>query len=425
MKKILVIIITMFLCVFLIGCEEEKITEEIYNAYLNENVKALNLEEVDNFSNLGFLNSDMKKSDLILIGEGHGTKANYSIKMKFLKYMSKNFDLKYLLLEGSYVNSIKINRYLDTGDEKLLDDIYFFNKEDYEFYKELYKFNSTLDKKDRIITLGIDAATTDETLNYLQEELSKIKLDSKSKEHLKKIVEINKISTEVANNNSVNKEDYNNVKQSILKLYEEMNGYKDYYKKNLSKENNRDLFLVLNSIYNTQNAVNFDDENKNLDDILSNITNIRDNIMYNNFKTISKYFNEGKYFGQFGGQHCYTASGINLSDELKENRSFGTLINEDNNVKMITIMTLYENCNHYLNDVINYTDYNNNNIIEKHINTDNSIIKLNGEKSPYSKALDQNLLTGDEIILDNDKVTTDYFQYIILVKNSLQVEPLE
>ncbi len=242
-----------------------------------------------------------------------------------------------------------------------------------------------------------------------------MKLDSTSQEHLEKLVKIQENIGELSSNMNASTMEYVEMKNSFMNLYEEIYNYESYYKKTLDKENSMDFFGVLDSVYSTYYYSNFQDSNMTLNEVFQSLFSNRDNLMYDNFKKIYKSYDDGKYFGQFGGAHTYaksqTAEGV---------KPFATLVNEDNNISVLTLEILYEKCEFNDNGTTQgYTSYNKSNIIENHIEDDNSIIKLNDKKSPYSKTLDTKL-SSYFIPYDTKSVTTDYFQYIILVKNSLE-----
>lgn len=60
----------------------------------------------------------INKYHVFLTGETHYTKKNYDLMLAFIKYLNKKADVKYILCEKGYNDTVYINRYLDTGDEK-------------------------------------------------------------------------------------------------------------------------------------------------------------------------------------------------------------------------------------------------------------------------------------------------------------------
>ncbi|MEG0614007.1 MAG: erythromycin esterase family protein [Clostridium sp.] len=410
-----IIILLIGISVFFIGCAKKEITGEDYDAYLSKNIKSLNLMNINEFSELEFMNSDMKKSDLILIGEMHGTKANNDIKMKFLNYINTEHNLKYLLIEYPYITSVYTNKYLNSGDETYLENVELPTEDDYEFLKELYKINSNLDEKEKIRVIGIDSGSTKLSVDYLIQELSKVKSDSTSQEHLEKLIKVQENMVVLSSSMNASTMEYLEIKNSFMNLYEGIYNHKSYYEKALDKESSMNFFGVLDSVYNTYYYSDFEDSNKTLNEAFETLFANRDNLMYDNFKKIYKNYDGGRYFGQLGGAHTYAKS------QTEEGvKPFATLINEDNKISVLTLEILYEKCEfNYQGTTQGYTNYNKSNIIENHIENDNSIIKLNDKKSPYSKTLDTKL-SSYFAPYDTKSVTTDYFQYIILIKNSLE-----
>ncbi|MEG2918587.1 MAG: erythromycin esterase family protein [Clostridium sp.] len=410
-----IIILLIGISVFFIGCAKKEITSEDYDTYLSKNIKSLNLMNINEFSELEFMNSDMKKSDLILIGEMHGTKANNDIKMKFLNYINTEHNLKYLLIEYPYITSVYTNKYLNSGDETYLENVELPTEDDYEFLKELYKINSNLDEKEKIRVIGIDSGSTKLSVDYLIQELSKVKSDSTSQEHLEKLIKVQENMVVLSSSMNASTMEYLEIKNSFMNLYEGIYNHKSYYEKTLDKESSMNFFGVLDSVYNTYYYSDFEDSNKTLNEAFETLFANRDKLMYDNFKKIYKNYDGGRYFGQLGGAHTYAKS------QTEEGvKPFATLINEDNKISVLTLEILYEKCEfNYQGTTQGYTNYNKSNIIENHIENDNSIIKLNDKKSPYSKTLDTKL-SSYFAPYDTKSVTTDYFQYIILIKNSLE-----
>jgi len=98
--------------------------DPIIQSYLKENYSTIDLEDEDEFKDLAIMDSDIQGKEIFFTGESHGTKANEQLDMKFLKYFKDKTDFKYYLCETSYSDAYFINKYLETGDIKILEDIY-------------------------------------------------------------------------------------------------------------------------------------------------------------------------------------------------------------------------------------------------------------------------------------------------------------
>lgn len=168
--------IILILGVFLTSCNKEKVTnidseesleqptnEEQIIHYLQKNYSAINLEDENEFEDLAIMDSDIKGKEIIFTAEVHGSKANKELNMKFLKYFKEKNNFKYYLYETPYSDAYFINKYLETGDIKILEEIYkplkgtlAWNKDSYNYWKRLYEYNKTLPKRKKIQVIGVD-----------------------------------------------------------------------------------------------------------------------------------------------------------------------------------------------------------------------------------------------------------------------------
>jgi len=100
---------------------------------------------------------------VILTGESHGMAMNYRLRRAFLSYLKQAVNVRYLLLEFGPSQAGALNRYLETGDETVLDEMYSYFKgtyewtrESYSFWQSVYAFNSALPQSERLVCVGID-----------------------------------------------------------------------------------------------------------------------------------------------------------------------------------------------------------------------------------------------------------------------------
>lgn len=111
----------------------------------------------------GILDDGIDRYRIILTGEVHGMAINYRLRRAFLSYLKKTVDFKYLLLERGPSLAGTLNRYLETGDTTLLDEMYSYFKgtcewtqESYALWQHIYAFNSALPPEKRLTCVGID-----------------------------------------------------------------------------------------------------------------------------------------------------------------------------------------------------------------------------------------------------------------------------
>ncbi len=110
-----------------------------------------------------------------LVGENHGIADNARLKLYLLKYLVRNDNVKYLLLEAGYYDSLRFNRFLESGHIELLDEIfasyqgyYSGMEEEYNFWKHLYEFSAGLPAERKIKVIGIDSISgVRKSLDYI------------------------------------------------------------------------------------------------------------------------------------------------------------------------------------------------------------------------------------------------------------------
>lgn len=414
MRKVVknsILIFSMIILLMLSGCEKK--AEDI-NTYLKKNVKEVNLENPKDYSEFELINSDIHKSKVILLGEGHGSIVNFQVSEKFINYMRDKENLKYILVEYPYVCSVYMNKYLATGEETYLKDLGLPDEETIEMVRKVYEINSTLKDKDKIRFIGIDTGYTLMSLEYLTEELSQVKDEDNIKNDLEKLNEIRDKYQEIAMTMTEDTSKYLDAKNLYNEFYSNMN--KKLYKETLGEKEYVDFSLVADSIYKNLYYSNFEDKSKTFEEVSEELYNNRDLIIYENFKNVYEHFKAGKYFGKFGGQHVW------LKEDKSQLKSFAAYLKEDNDINLTTITMVYDNCQvatPYFQGT--YTDYIKNDAIDKVITADASLIKVKGKTSPYNSSLE----SFSEKIFQSKGVTTDFYEYIILAKNSKAVKVIE
>lgn len=97
----------------------------------------------------------VNKYQVFLASEIHHKKGNYELRLNLIRELHRIGKLDLFLLEGGYSYGLLVNTYLTTGNSELLD-LISYNEEQESFYRELYKFNNSIDKEQRIKAVGID-----------------------------------------------------------------------------------------------------------------------------------------------------------------------------------------------------------------------------------------------------------------------------
>ena len=104
----------------------------------------------------------MLENDLIFYGFIHGTELTQQVEANLLIELMKN-GVRYYAPEVSKSGAYFLNKYLSTGQEKYLSYVLqsYIAPQDasiqwIEKYREIFNFNQTLIKKDRLIIIGTD-----------------------------------------------------------------------------------------------------------------------------------------------------------------------------------------------------------------------------------------------------------------------------
>ncbi len=375
--------------------------------YLEKNHTNIILDNNFNEKNFELLNSSLNKNDIFLAGEGHGIKINYDLQFSLLTYFNKAAGVKYLLIETGYGISGLINKYLETGNEEILDYIYAHskgafecNKESYNFWKRVRAYNSTLPSEKRIKAIGIDMERPLViTFKYLQSLIPDYNTPAIISDR------IQSLKTSLDNVQYLKIDD---VKQMVESLKKDVESNKDAYIHYFSV-NFFDFNYILDNILNTIHSVA--DESKEYER--------REHYMFDNFTKVYNYLPKGKYFGQFGLEHILQGeyeSHIGKFDRLAKRMSKNNESPVKN--KVISIAYEYKDCYRMEGDKELPAGYNfyDTNVLNQYAKEDIAIFKLNSKNSPYKNRV---------YFMKESTVgtTLDYFQYIILIKNSRGTTP--
>lgn len=164
--------------------------------FASHNYSNIDVHRPNIIEQLNILDNDTNSNDVFLTGENHGTNMNFELKLAFLKYFNQKAGIVYLLSESGYSSACYINKYLESGDEDNLKVVYnnlkgtaSYNKEEYNFWINLRKYNLTLPQDQRIRVFGIDVEhQLDTASSYLNDllhgkgTLNRAPLDSFQKE---------------------------------------------------------------------------------------------------------------------------------------------------------------------------------------------------------------------------------------------------
>ena len=375
---------------------------DIYK-YLEENHIMIDLEETNDFTDLSIIDDDLEGKEIFLVGENHGVLVNEQLRMKFLKYFKFKTNFKYYLWELPFSVAFFLSKYLETGDEKILRGIYeplkgtfAWNKESFNHWKKLYQFNIKLPTTRKIKIIGIDI---EHQIKNAFKYMLYVLPENNDTEYI--LNKLKKLSNEIKDEEII---------EFCKWLKRDMKKRDGFYKKHL-KENYFGFKLVNDNLLSRYKVYNG-----------NNFNAIRDKKMYENFIRIHNRLPTGKYYGQLGLSHVFQR-------ETSYVDWFGSILNKNPMFqdKVLSIVYIYDNCKYlYPTDLKDYqgvmtTLDSKLNILKKYAKGECTLFKLNGTDSPF----DKRLLWPIVHKIPEGGVTTDYFQYIILIRNSKALTSLK
>ncbi len=372
--------------------------------FIKKNNCVINMDENEYDSSFKLIEPDLPNYQVYLTGEEHGVAVNTTLELMFLKYLNRYANVRYCLCEMSYATAELLNRYMETGNETILETVFkdfegtsAWSRESYKKWVELYKYNSTLADNKKIILIGIDIEHKPKTafryLNMLLPGTS----PPKDLENI--IKELQGYDTEYCNASDY--EDF--TRRLISDMSKNSKAYKEYLKEDYFK-----FIMVLENIMDGINAY---------DTAEDEFLEIRERCIYENFIKIYNKLGDVKFFGQWGIWHVYQkyegvqpiAARLNTSGSPVKG-------------KVLSIAYVYDNCRYMADGEENYIDKKLNERFShikpflKYAGAKATLFKLKGERSPFEigSFLMEGKATG---------ATTQYFQYIVVVKNSQSCEP--
>lgn len=370
--------------------------------YLEKNHSSIQISD-DFAEGLDLLNEDLRKNEIFLTGENHGVKANAKLRIEFLKYFKEKINFKYYLCELPYSMTYFLNKYIESGDEEILKDIYMalkgtdaWNQDDYNHWIELYRYNKQLSSKDKIRVMGIDIEHQPKNAFKCMEYIFSLR------ENIREI----KGSVDIFTCEVDNLED-EEIKSISTKLKEELVNNEDRYRKILKE----DYFKIT---YVNDNLLNMLEVYSG-----NNFNGIRDLKMYENFLKIYKHLPKGKYFGQIGLSHVFKKSFPYVN-------WFASLLNRDNSKfkdKVLSIAYAYRDCKYLYptrrKNYVSSIDTLEHSIkeIKGLLNVDYILFKLNGLNSPFK----QRLIWPLSHKYPSGGVTTDYIDYLLVIRRSKEM----
>ncbi|HAR85918.1 MAG TPA: hypothetical protein DCR69_09310 [Clostridium sp.] len=435
MSKVKKVIVLLIIIMGLLGGTIIYIRPISEKQYVQKNADELNLQNYEDYSDLNFLDEDIKDKKVVFTNEVHGADENADVQYKFASYLIDNWDCRYLLLEMGYAEGEIINKYIQTGDEELLKNFLSiwqskFNNISYiEYLKKLHAKNKGLPQDKKIIIKGVDSIENSEATGMYIDLLIEDNPDL-SKEQIAALNSFKKQITECIISDVHGwggEENIKNILSAVKEISDTINENNKSYKEALG-ENLFSISFILNNIKNSQDF-NFTTAASVYSD--KEWYETRDKYTYENFKELDEYFKIDKCYMHYGVQHAYQKeiNGVKfLAAYLAENEKLKNKIYSINTVYGDgTIFQFqsyspiqYFSISYELREILNGSKYEGKDIF----------IDLNNRKSTFSKELTPTVFTyydsamvEKEVFYSNKGVTTDYFQGVILINKPTNVEP--
>jgi hypothetical protein len=411
-SKFLAILVLLVIVLVLQACNRDSNND--LKSYLMKNHTPIHISDAEPFADLRLMESDLEGKRIFLVGETHGNQLNSAIKWKFMAYIKEKTNFKYLLSESSYSDSYYVNRYLETGDEAYLQTIFKFHYgtagntlEEYQFYTKLYQYNQSFDVKDQIRLVGVDIEHSNPlAIQFLGEILENVIIDERAHPLLAQFKQA--IKTNLS---------YEQGERLVKELHQDWKNRPESYQQLLG-ERHKDFGIVLQNMINKSKAY----ASKFFD-------SSRDNYISDNFQRFYLEHPGEILYGQWGMGHIYQGA----TDAAKW---FGAYLNEIPEFKnnIVSVAIGYLNCS-IISPNDHYDGYQKWKITSFEPDPEelpiwNGVIKaeqavlfkLDGKRSPFAASIIPllNQTNGSPPV---NGVTTDYYQYLIVLQNAQASKP--
>ncbi len=418
LHTIIAIIAFMAIC-FL--TQTAKAQDSTFSTYLAKNNEKITIGGDNQFA---IFDEAFYNNQVFFVSESHGYAKPHQLDAELFMQINKKNGVRYYIAEVDFSQAFYLNKYLNTGNEEFLKAIYqhwynekaqWGNKTGFEKWKTLYKYNQTLAKNKKIIVIGLDEA---QDLNMNEKLLAEIATEVKYKSSSSIMID----SLLAFSNTDLSKDTLKLYKKFVRRLVVDVTAKETVYK-NIFKNRFFDFQFITNNIASKKGRE---------DKIFYNF-----NIFYNEYKLTNE-----KMYGFWGRFHA-------MQDSINGGMSFSAMLKKSDlplAKKIISIpvyclesasmlptqflppMAQQKGTIYSKSDMVNDDSFvykvEGIKAVSKFVGkNENVIFKLVGSESPYNKGLQlvESSSQFDKTFnwLGNKlAATTDYFQYVIVVRNS-------
>ena len=345
--------------------------------------------------------------DVFFSGEAHTVSANKSLEFALLKYLHAQKGIKHYVIEYQHSFAQRLNQFLASGDTVILNNLFQplqgtagWTKEAYQHWLNLYEWNSTLDVDEQITVIGLDIAHQRRTaLDYAQSLIPNTSIPQDIVGFLGQFNELDPANFVDAN-----------LEQITRKLSDEMASNGQPFEDFLSANSDEFIFVVNNLLqyYETQ-RVN-----------VEAFSFTRENFIFNNFEVLNPVYLQGNpFYGQWGYFHTFQRTVQNvqwLASRLDQN------FDSPYQNRVASIVYLYDQSQALSipsYQVFHYTNMSTPDIFPMQA-WPFTLYDLSNMPSPFNDKLTWLLNQPGSPSID---VTTDYFQYVIHIRQSPASSP--
>lgn len=419
MKKISRGFIFIFVITLLTGCFQGRTTggdvplSEVKD-YMQANYSPIVLEDEDEFLDLTIMDADLDDKEIFFTAELHGVLTNSRLQMKFLKYFKAKTNFDYYLIENSYSAAYFLNKYLDSGDISILEELYVplrgtyaWTQDSFQHWQDLYEYNQGLDLEDRIRVVGIDIEHQFLTsYRYLVDVLPAKEAPDPIKETIAELQDVYNNFSQVGDDGAW---------RFSTRLAKDITKQDAVYRNYLG-EDFLGFQLVNQNVLNAAKAYGGRTSDRKWN-------NTRDKMIYQNFLAVQEELALGKYYGQWGLNHAFQSQ----EGKMKWFAAYLNAAGSAYQNKILSIAYFYDSCQQMTRQNNNTYGSGGLTAIYPEIRAANDAIggqlnlyRLTGPSSPFASLAMYESSTGRRMRLAMDQ----FFQYILCIKDAPASSPL-